>query len=119
MRKSRVTLTDVDDETINDFFTGVKLRNIDLLNVFEALSVPAPNWAKMLMVASQRSRSVISFFLFESSIDFINSYTKMMLIFGESLDVASFAFEETDGKNEWKIYHPPTLIGLNLRTKIR
>lgn len=110
MRKSRIKIADIDDRIVVDveedpdkFFSNLK-----------NLSVSVPSWAKLTLVVLHKPALEISFF--EDAKTFFLCYTKKVLRNKNPGSIlVCFAYEN----KEWRSFVPPTLIGTNLKTKVR
>ena len=111
MRKSRFTLRDVNEVTIAKF--DENLNNI--FSIMEELDISIPKWAKMLFVFSVKDKIDVSFF--EEINDFFIWYSKVLIKRKDSMIVSSFKYD--DILKQWQLFFPPTLIGVNLETRMR
>ena len=108
MRKSRVVITEV-DETI---FTSVYNTPISIFQHFDKLEVPVFNWSAVIFLI-MRNGSKLDISFFEDAKDYFLWYTRVSIN-------SSHRFESFIKDNgNWIIFTPPTLIGPNLKTKLR
>lgn len=94
-------------------FMSEPVRALDKLST---LSITLPDWAKLaLLILRSEHRSLEAVF-YEDARDFFLSYTKRALKGTNSPDFICFSREQNA---VWKHFVPPTLIGTNLKTKLR
>ncbi len=113
MRKSRIKFTDVNEAVLEvlaakpeSFFEGL-----------EELSIKVPSWSQLLLLVLAPRKRAMEVAFFEEAKEFFLSYTKKVLRYTNS-DLNFFCFSREQAK-DWKMFVPPTLIGTNLRTKLR
>lgn len=113
MRKSRIKFTDVDETVLE----AIANRPESFFDDLEELSIKVPSWSKLLLVVLAPNKKAMEVGFFEEAKEFFLSYTKKVLRYTTSnLNFICFSREQSD---DWKVFVPPTLIGTNLRTKLR
>jgi hypothetical protein len=114
MRKSKIKIGNVEES----FFTSLASDPAKAIEKLDSLSITLPEWARLILLATRPERQMIEASFFEDARDFFLVYTKKVLrnSSGQAPDFICFSQEE-DGS--WKHFVPPTLIGTNLRTKLR
>jgi len=113
MRKSRIKFNDVDEEVLE----AIAKNPDSFFNDLEELSIKVPSWSKLLLVVLSVKKKAMEVDFFEEVKEFFLSYTKKVLRYTSTdLNFICFSREQT---NDWKLFIPPTLIGTNLKTKLR
>jgi hypothetical protein len=110
-RKTRTTIREVN----NGFF---ELKNAEADKVFECLEkdgVTIPEWAKYCLIVTKKVKSTYDVGFFESEQEFYLRYSKVLVINRSPL-TNYMTFSKI--KN-WSVFLPPTLIGLDLVTRLR
>lgn len=110
-RKTRTTIRDVK----NDFFD---IKNTEPDKLFEHLSadgVSVPDWSKYCLLVCRKLKKTYDVGFFEDEQEFYVRYSKVLLM-TRSDAVQFLTFSKT--KN-WGTFFPPTLIGIELKTKLR
>jgi hypothetical protein len=113
MRKSRTTvagLTEDDKATLSE--PG------HLFQTLEKFHVSVPEYAAVAMVTARPDRGSLSSSFFEDPAEFFLYYTKT-LIFKRKPDAIIACFSREPGSTIWAKHDPPTLIGVNLETRLR
>ncbi len=112
MRKSRIKilidkkLVALIEEDPDKFFSKLK-----------DLSITGPDWSKLTLLTMQPNGPTVEVGFFEDAKAFFLTYTKRTLRNTDpSIKLICFSRERTD---EWRSFIPPTLIGTNLKTKVR
>lgn len=107
MRKSRVVVKDIEVGEVTP--SGV----FSFLAEFE---VNIPSWATSLFFFIRVQNKSADAAFFEDINDFLVWYSKVLLNRKDDMHVVSFNRDE--GK-DWVVFVPPTLIGLDLKTRMR
>lgn len=113
MRKSRTTvagLTENDKETLSD--------PTHLFQTLEKFHVSVPEYAAIAMVTARPDRGSLSSSFFEDPAEFFLHYTKT-LVFKRKPEAVIACFSRELGSKIWTKHDPPTLIGVNLETRLR
>lgn len=113
MRKSRTVVRDVDVKVSDK--TG--LNPADIFSSLEKMDIPVPSWAVMMFIFSKEEKKVVDVSFFEDTKEFFLWYSKVLIRSAGSVDLTSASFAKEG--DSWKLFVPPTLIGVNLRTKLR
>jgi hypothetical protein len=111
MRKSKIKVGNI-DESLFLSFMGEPVRALDKL---DTLSITLPEWAKLVLLTLRNENFSLEAAFYEDAKDFFLSYTKRLLKANNPPDFICFSQEQ----NGWKHFVPPTLIGTNLKTKLR
>ena len=111
MRKSKIKIGNIEES----FF---KLEPAKAIEQLDSLSITLPEWARLILLVLRAEKQTMEASFYEDARDFFLAYTKKVLRNSnvQSPDFICFSREET---GEWKHFIPPTLIGTNLRTKLR
>lgn len=109
MRKSRTVVSDA-DEVITDFIND----HHGAFKLLEKLEIVLPDWAEMLFVFARKDKKRFDVSYFEDAKDFFLWYSKVLIT---QKDLQAISFTRKDA--EWLVFVPPTLIGVNLRTRLR
>jgi len=112
MRKSRVRITDI-NEGIFEELARDQTKFFDNLDI---LSINVPKWAAVAFIFMRLDRKSIELTFYEDAKDFFMYYTKRLVRRQGDYRVACFSREESE---DWRPFIPPTLIGVNLKTKLR
>jgi hypothetical protein len=112
MRKSRTVVKEVEIEVADQ----IGLNPNTLFGQLEKYEIAVPTWATMLFVFARSDRKILDVSFFEDTKDFFLWYSKVLIRRVKDVKAASYSKDVT---NEWKLFLPPTLIGVNLRTKMR
>ncbi len=88
----------------------------DLFEKLKLLDIPVPAWADMILVFPNTVKKSLDVSMFEEGKDFFIWYSKVLIKGPGSGKSNCYA---KDDVGDWKIFVPPTLIGVNLRTKLR
>lgn len=113
MRKSRIKLTEVELKLL----VTVEEDQNKLFKVLEELAVQVPTWSKLILVVLKVHKLTLDVSYFEDARDFFLSYTKKALR-NTDPDVKYLTLSR-EASDDWKPFVPPTLIGTNLKTKLR
>lgn len=90
------------------------LAILDIMGEAE-VDVPMPSWAKLLFAFCRDGGSLdVSFF--EDATDFFLWYAKVLVRRKDDMVTASLQ-QEVSG--HWQVFAPPTLVGVNIRTRLR
>lgn len=108
MRKSRTVVNDVEVHWEDNF--GNQPQGVQ--HLLDNLGIPVPDWVKFMLVSGRDD--ALDFSFFEDVGDFYVWYTKTLMR-RRAKHTASFQHEA----KQWTIFVPPTLIGVDLRTKLR
>jgi len=113
MKKSRIKFADLDTKLLEDIASTPEFLFDDL----EELSVKIPSWSKLLLVVLSIEKKTLEIAFYEEAKEFFLSYTKKVLKYSKKdLTYICFSREESE---YWKMFSPPTLIGTNLKTRLR
>ena len=110
MRKSRFTVVD------GEVHAAVKKEPLAIFDLLEGLSLDDPKWAQMALLYVRKSKETIDISFFEEPKEFFLWYSKVLIVNGDKVFANAF-IREDDGT--WSPFSPPTLIGVNLKTKLR
>ena len=111
MRKCRFIVTDLPAE----IYESVVANHRSIFNHLTTLEIALPTWASMLLLLINNTAPKIDIAAFDNNKDFFSWYGKILANHPDSFTTATFIVED----NEWRHFMPPTLIGVNLRTKLR
>jgi hypothetical protein len=112
MRKSRIKLTEVKE----DIFDFVIDSPVKFFSHLDSLRIEIPEWSKVLFLSFKESDLSIEVTFYEDAKDFFLLYTKRIIKRKKYTTFSCFSREES---SDWKQFTPPTLIGVNLKTKLR
>lgn len=110
MRKSRVVVKDVDPSLYEQFTVE------SVFPLLEKLEISVPSWAAMLFAFIRTEKQSLDVSFFEEAENFFMWYSRVLVGRPEDLKLVSLA--RNPGK-DWLPFAPPTLIGVNIRTKLR
>jgi len=112
LRKSRIKFAEVGD--VVDKLVEKPEKFFDHL---EELSIKIPSWSKLLFIVLMSEKKTMEVAFFEEAKEFFLLYTKKVLRYSPgSVNFICFSCENSD---VWKLFTPPTLIGSNLKTRLR
>lgn len=112
MRKSKIKFTELSEKILD----GLSAQPDKFFVSLTELDVKVPEWSKLILVALFSKKKVMEVIFFEEAKEFFLSYTKKVLRFSGNVTCLCFSREQGP---EWKLFTPPTLIGTNLKTKLR
>lgn len=112
MKKSKIKFTELSEKVLDVLVVQPDKFFITLTE----LDVKVPEWARLILVALFPKKKTMEVIFFEEAKEFFLSYTKKVLRFSDSISCLCFSREQSP---EWKLFTPPTLIGTNLKTKLR
>jgi hypothetical protein len=110
MRKNRFVLSG----TEKTLYTSIVSTPLSFFQSLEQIGTAIPSWCAVILLAA-RPEFKLDISYFENAADFFLWYSKISLSREEMERVAAFIQE----KNNWVVFDPPTLIGVDLRTKLR
>lgn len=113
MRKGRFVLNDVDPAIYEQ---GKKDGSL-IFNHFESQELAIPTWATTIFIYVRLDQPKIDISFFEDVKDFFLWYSKVLIAIAGK--ITNYCFQYDDTLKEWRPFDPPTLIGVNLRTKLR
>jgi hypothetical protein len=113
MRKSRTVVKDISEET----YSGLSGDPQHFFSTLDILGIASPAWATAMFVFTRPSRRSLDVSFFEEAQDFFIWYSRVLIDRKEDMRVASF--NRAIGESVWKIFSPPTLIGIDLQTRLR
>src|SRR5690348_13859556 len=99
MRKSRVTVTDLEEQTIS----AIKTNPLSIFGDFEKLEIDQPVWSKMMLFFLKKDQPTLDISFFEEPKDFFVWYSKLLISKGSNISLHSFTFEN----GEWKSFSAP------------
>lgn len=112
MRKSRIKLMEINEELFNSIASDMS----GLGGHLKSLNIKSPEWSKILLFSLKGEDLSVEVVFYEDAKDFFLFYTKKII--KQSDDNVIGCFDRVkDG--DWKEFAPPTLIGINLKTKLR
>lgn len=111
MRKSRFVVRDIEVKLSDNF----GLNFSEVADALSKVDITLPSWAAMMFIFVRSNHKSLDVSFFEDSKDFFIWYSKVMIRKPEDLRSASYSKEG----NDWKVFLPPTLIGVHLRTQLR
>lgn len=110
MRKSQTIIKG------DNFFEKVP-TDIEAFDKLAEDEVPQPTWGLFCFIAMSFKSRIYKVTFFEDSQEFLISYSKFLLLLNHPEHIKIFCYEL---KNTiWHVYYPPTLIGIDLHTKLR
>lgn len=112
-RKTRTSVKDVPDEFLH-------LKNYEINAVFshfESNGIQIPAWARFCFVVRRTAKKSYDVTFYENEQEFYVRYSKVLLI--ANADTTSFLCFARNMDEPWRNFHPPTLIGLDLKTRLR
>jgi len=107
MKKSKVKVDNPDKKIVQ----GVTKSPLKFFSNLKKLAVSLPTWSKHILLSFKEN--CLEIYFFEDTQDFFVFYAKKA-IQQSNLKFISFVLED-----KWKLFIPPTLIGTNLKTKVR
>ena len=113
MRKSRVKISAVEEKVLADVGrhpAGFFVKSVP------TLKITVPDWAMFALLILNYARSGLELCFCEDAKDFFLLYTKKSLR-NDDNDIEFVCFKRSE--QDWFLFVPPTLIGTNLKTKIR
>lgn len=102
-------------ETDAAIYEAIKEDQGITFSTLEKLDIATPTWATMLFLYIREEKPTIDVSFFEDAKDFFLWYSKVLILQGDAVRYAAFARDESG----WQPFSPPTLIGVNLKTKLR
>jgi hypothetical protein len=114
MRKSKIKINNVDGA----FFATLAAEPSQAIARLESISVSLPEWAKLVLFALRADRQSVEVAFFEDARDFFLAYTKKVLRRPDDQQPPEFLCVSREGA-DWRNFVPPTLIGTNLKTRLR
>jgi len=91
-----------------------------LFEFFKKQDIYVPAWTTMILVFANPFKKTFDVSMFEGAKDFFVWYSKVLIQGPDGLRTISYAKDDVLGNSgEWKLFVPPTLIGVNFRTRLR
>lgn len=103
-------------ETDGNMPEAIGILPSGLFDVMKNYDVALPSWATMILTFANPVRKSWEVAFFEGVKDFFIWYSKVLIKGPEGIKTFAYAKDES---GEWKLFVPPTLIGVNLQTKLR
>lgn len=112
MRKSRTVVKDIDAAN----YATIAADFQSVFSLLESLGVVVPAWATSMLVFTRSDKRYLDVSFFDDTKEFFLWYSRVLIDGADNLRFAAFSREQ--GK-DWKAFVPPTLIGVELRTRLR
>ena len=112
MRKSRTVVKDIEAS----LYATIATDFLSVFSLLESLDIAVPAWSKTMLAFTRRDKRYLDVSFFEDSKDFFLWYSRVVIDRLEGLRFGAFTREHG---NEWKMFVPPTLIGVELKTRLR
>lgn len=112
MRKSRIKLSEINEE----IFEAIVNDPPKFFDNLDTLTITIPKWATIAFLFIRIDKMAVELTFYEDAKDFFLYYTKRIVKRQGDYKVACFSREESE---DWRGFIPPTLIGVNLKTKLR
>ena len=112
MRKSKIKFSELSDKILEVLAAQPDKFFLSL----EELAIKVPEWSKLILVALLPNKKSMEVVFFEEAKEFFLSYTKKVLRHPTTITCLCFSREQSP---EFRLFIPPTLIGTNLKTRLR
>jgi hypothetical protein len=111
MRKSRNVVRDIEDKLA----AQLSVNPTEIIDALKGMDIVVPSWASMVFAFVRETKKLIELSCFEDPKDFFLWYSRVMISKPEDMKVVSYSKQD----DQWKLFLPPTLIGVNLETRLR
>lgn len=111
MKKSKMSVAGLEGEDRQILF-----EPNSLFGILQKQKISIPKYASVIMFYSRPEKGSLSILFYENKEEFFGYYTKF-LVTSRHPDGIIVCYEKQG--NVWSVSNPPTLIGLNLETKLR